>query len=70
MASSADASSAPVGQIGDGQVQNQPSRPACPVTVVSSEVPHVTVIGDGQPQAPKAKRAHEFVILPPVAATY
>ena len=47
----------PVGQILDGQIQNQPTAPlvssACPP---SSEMPAVSAIADGQPQAPKAKR--------------
>ena len=57
-----DVDAGPVGQIADGQIQNQPAAP--PVSPAgspchaspSSEVPHVTAIADGQPQAPKAKR--------------
>ena len=48
-----------VNQIPDGQIQNQPagsSSVAAAPTVLSSLVPHVTAIADGQPQSPKFKR--------------
>ena len=53
----------PVGQILDGQIQNQNvTVPECPppTTMYMSEVPHVTVISDGQPQAPKVKRSYLY----------